>query len=144
MGKYIATIAVGSKNKSISIEDYKGRLSINSTWEGNRGTQDNWIYESEWKDGAFQPGERRPQRIYLGEPEDSIRILRQLLQAVERHFGAAGDKGQTGSPAREPLRGLPGQTPAEGPDRRGAQWPGQQPSGHQAGQRKLPDDDIPF
>jgi hypothetical protein len=86
MGTYVCTVATGYKNSSVSVEDYNGTLSINSTWEGEKGTKDNWIYESKWENGESRAGERRPLRIRLSNPATSIRILQQMIDAIKKKY----------------------------------------------------------
>lgn len=137
MPNYLITIRTGNKNDQVSVEDYKGLLSINSTWEGNKGTQDNWIYTSEWKDGSRQPGDQRPLRIRLGDAATTCKILRQIIQAIESKPGASTGSQENRSPHLEPQRGLPGQTHPVTGDSRGAMWP-------EKGHQKPVVDDIPF
>jgi hypothetical protein len=114
MGTYIATIRTGNKNDQVSLELYKGVLSINSTWEGNKGTMDNMIFTSEWKDGAHQPGDRRPRSIRLGDPATAAKLLTQLAAMAQKEADASKDMGQNPAPHLEAPMGLPGQMPWEG------------------------------
>jgi hypothetical protein len=114
MGTYLETVRTGNKNDQVSLEIYKGILSINNTWQGNKGTMDNMIYLSEWKDGAHQPGDRRPLRIRLGDPDTTYRILSQLAQAAKKEADRLKGQGKNPAPHLEAPRGLPGDLPWEG------------------------------
>jgi hypothetical protein len=117
MGTYIATIRTGNKNDQISLEYYKGVLSINSTWEGTKGTLDNMIFTSEWKDGGHQPGDRRPRSIRLGDPATAAKLLTQLAQAAQKEAErlGAGPGSQTGTERSHGAeKGPGGQMPWEG------------------------------
>jgi hypothetical protein len=140
MGTYLETIRTGNKNDQISLEIYKGTLSINSTWQGNKGTMDNMIYNSEWKDGAHQPGDRRPLRIRLGDPDTTYRILTQLAQAAKKEAEAQKGQGQNPAPHLEAPRGLPVDLPWEGKVKQAEEVfrPSSRPTNN------IPEDDIPF
>jgi hypothetical protein len=140
MGTYLETVRTGNKNDQVSLEIYKGILSINNTWQGNKGTMDNMIYISEWKDGGHQPGDRRPLRIRLGDPDTAYRILTQLAQAAKKEADAAKDRGQNPERSHGAERGPGGQMPWEGEVKQA-----EEVFGTQSRTRGTPlEDDIPF
>ena len=88
MSDYITTISLGNSNKSLSLEDYQGKLSLVSTWESNKGTKPNWCFRQERvKDEATgeqvnKPGKAIPLKLLLGSKAEAVSLLLQLLAAL--------------------------------------------------------------
>ena len=80
---YIATISIGNTNKSVSLEDFKGTLSIVSTWDGKDGkTRANWCFKQERNDGVNVPGDATTVKVQLGDKTTAVGTLLQLLAAL--------------------------------------------------------------
>ena len=89
---YIATISIGNSNKSVSLEDFKGILSIVSTWEGKDGkTRANWCFKQERKDGVNVPGDATTVKVQLGDKAATVGTLLQLLVALGYTVNAKND-----------------------------------------------------
>ena len=82
MSDYLCTISLGNSNKSLSLEDYQGKLSLVSTWESNNGTKANWCFRQERKDGKNIPGDAMPIKLLLGSKAEAVSLLLQLLSAL--------------------------------------------------------------
>ena len=83
MTDYIATISIGNTNKSLSLEDYQGKYSIVSTWEGKDGSvKPNWCFRQDRVDGENVPGKAIPLKLYLGDKAAAVSTLLQLASAL--------------------------------------------------------------
>ena len=115
MTDYIATISIGNTNKSLSLEDYQGKLSLVSTWEGKDGkVRANWCFRQERVNGENVPGKAEAVKLPLGDKVSAVAILTQLINALS-------------PPAQQPA-GKPGDEPV---------YPGRFLD-------KSPDEDLPF
>lgn len=80
---YIATISIGKTNKSLSLEDYQGNISIVSTWEGRDGSiKPNWCFRQERVEGENVPGKAIPLKLSLGDKAAAVSTLLQLVSAL--------------------------------------------------------------
>lgn len=80
---YIATISIGNTNKSLSLEDYQGNISIVSTWEGRDGSvKPNWCFRQERKDNENVPGKAIPLKLLLGDKATAVSTLLQFVAAL--------------------------------------------------------------
>ena len=89
MSDYLCTISLGNSNKSLSLEDYQGKLSLVSTWETRDGAvKPNWCFRQDRvKDEATgeqvnKPGKAIPLKLLLGSKAEAVSLLLQLLAAL--------------------------------------------------------------
>ena len=83
MSDYICTITLGNTNKSLSLEDYQGKLSLVSTWEARDGSiKPNWCFRQDRVDGENVPGKAIPLKLLLGDKAATVSMLLQLLAAL--------------------------------------------------------------
>lgn len=89
MNDYIATISIGNTNKSLSLEDYQGKLSLVSTWETRDGAvKPNWCFRQDRVEGENVPGKAIPMKLLLGDKAQAVAILTQLINALEPSYGS--------------------------------------------------------
>ena len=83
MSDYLCTISLGNSNKSLSLEDYQGKLSLVSTWETRDGAvKPNWCFRQDRVDGENVPGKAIPLKLLLGSKAEAVSLLLQLLAAL--------------------------------------------------------------
>jgi hypothetical protein len=71
-----------SGSQGVIVNNYNGKYSLNSAWEGKDGKVNmNWAREQVKKDEFKEKA--TPIKVFLGDKESALKALREIYEAIE-------------------------------------------------------------